>query len=354
MSEENIKEALAGIIHPETKKGILESGTLKEIIVNNSGVKLVFYSQKVKDPVLMAVINACIKTIHQTFGKDIKVEWSVKQPEKTPIPTKKGEIKGVKYTIAISSGKGGVGKSTVSANLAVTLAKKGYRVGLIDADIFGPSVPKMFGLEDYSPEVIREGEETRIIPAEKYGIKILSIGFFVKPEDATIWRGPMASGALKQLIFETKWDDLDYLLFDMPPGTSDIQITLVNELSLSGAVIVSTPQKVALADAVKGIAMFRNKNVNVPILGLIENMAWFTPKELPENKYYIFGQDGCVNLAKENNLPLLGQVPIISGIMDGAEEGIPASLDQDSEVASIYMSIAEKLEKQLRISAVLS
>ncbi len=220
----------------------------------------------------------------------------------------------MKYTVAISSGKGGVGKSTVSANLAVALAKLGYKVGLLDADIYGPSMPKMFGLEDEHPtaEVI-DGKEW-ILPIEKYGVKLLSIGFFVDPDKALIWRGAMASNAIKQLINDAQWGELDYFLLDLPPGTSDIHLTLVQALQLSGAIVVSTPQQVALADARKGLQMFQTDKIEVPILGLVENMAWFTPAELPENRYYIFGKDGCKNLAEEKNVPLLAQIPIVQSI----------------------------------------
>ncbi|GAB4286915.1 MAG: hypothetical protein Kow0068_12580 [Marinilabiliales bacterium] len=256
-------------------------------------------------------------------------------------------IKNVKNIIAIASGKGGVGKSTVSVNLAISLAKKDKKVGLIDADIFGPSIPKMFGLEDERPFVKEENGKELIIPIEKYGIKILSIGFFVDKSNAVIWRGPMASNFLKQLIEQADWGELDYLLVDLPPGTSDIHLTLVQTVTLSGSIIITTPQEVALADARKGVAMFRNDKINVPVIGIIENMSWFTPEELPENKYYIFGKDGGKNLAEELHVPLLGQIPLILSIRENSDKGTPDVLRDNSQSMSIFNNIAEKAIKEI-------
>ena len=243
--------------------------------------------------------------------------------------------------IAVSSGKGGVGKSTVAANLAVALAKLGYKVGLLDADIFGPSVPKMFHME--AENIFAEMKDGRqvLIPAMKYGVKILSIGFFVNPDTATLWRGGMASNALKQLIADADWGELDYFVLDTPPGTSDIHLTLLQNLAITGAVIVSTPQAVALADARKGIDMYRNDKVNVPILGLVENMAWFTPVELPENKYYLFGKEGVKRLAEEMQVPLLGQIPIVQSICESGDEGEPAAVKDDTMTALAFRNLAE-------------
>lgn len=232
----------------------------------------------------------------------------------------------IKHRIAIASGKGGVGKSTVTSNLAVTLAKLGYKVGLVDADIYGPSMPKMFGVEDAKPIMVEvEGQEL-IEPVEKFGVKMLSVGFFVKVEDALVWRGPMATNALRQIIQQVYWGELDYLLFDLPPGTGDVHITLSTEFKPDGAIIVGTPQEVALADVVKGIKMFTGPNVNVPIIGLVENMAWFTPAELPDNKYYIFGKEGCKKLAESYQLPLLGQIPLVQSICEAGDGGTPSAL----------------------------
>ena len=248
-----------------------------------------------------------------------------------------------KHIIAIHSGKGGVGKSTVTANLAVALANRGYRVGLLDADIHGPSIPKMFHCEDARPYSVEEEGRTLIEPIEQYGVKMLSIGFFVDPQQAVIWRGGMASNAIKQLIEDAHWGELDYFLIDLPPGTSDIHLTLISELQLTGVIVVTTPQPVALVDARKGVEMFRNEKVNVPILGLIENMAWFTPAELPQNKYYIFGKDGGKRLAQELNVPLLGQIPLVQSIREGGDEGMPVALQAGHPAAMEFDRVADKL-----------
>ena len=252
----------------------------------------------------------------------------------------------VKNVIAVSSGKGGVGKSTVAANLAVALAKQGYKVGLLDADIFGPSVPKMFHME--AERIFAEMKDGRqlLIPALKYGVKVLSIGFFVNPDTATLWRGGMASNALKQLIADADWGELDYFVLDTPPGTSDIHLTLLQNLAITGAVIVSTPQEVALADARKGIDMYQNDKVNVPILGLVENMAWFTPAELPENKYYIFGREGVKRLAEEMQVPLLGQIPLVQGIRESGDEGEPAAVKENTLTALAFDNLAQRVVEE--------
>jgi len=249
-------------------------------------------------------------------------------------------LPGVKNLIAIASGKGGVGKSTVAVNLAVALAKTGAKVGLIDADIYGPSIPKMFGAEGERPSGVRVDGKERIQPLKKYGVNFLSIGFFVKTEDAVVWRGPMASNALKQLITDGNWGTLDYLLFDLPPGTSDIHLTLVQTVPVTGAIIVSTPQDVALADVIRGVNMFKGKGVDVPVLGLIENMAWFTPEELPNNKYYIFGKEGAIKLAEKLDLPVLGQVPIVQGIREGGDTGNPVAFNENTITSKVFEEIA--------------
>lgn len=273
---------------------------------------------------------------------DIKGNISVKSKQ-APRPELPELLPEVKNIIAVASGKGGVGKSTVCTNLAVALAQKGYKVGLLDADIFGPSVPKMLGVEDGAPALENKDGRDLIVPIENYGIKMLSIGFFVKKEDAVVWRGAMAGNALKQLIGDADWGELDYFLIDFPPGTSDIHLTLVQTLPITGAVIVSTPQEVALADARKGISMFTGDKINVPILGLVENMAWFTPAELPENKYYIFGKEGCKKLAEEQGYALLGQIPIVQSIREGGDDGQPVALQQESITGMAFSQLADNL-----------
>jgi ATP-binding protein involved in chromosome partitioning len=255
----------------------------------------------------------------------------------------------VRNAIAVGSGKGGVGKSTIAVNLAVALAKMGYATGLIDADVYGPSIPKMLDLESVKPEVRQIDGQDRIIPAEKFNVKVLSIGFFVDQKEALVWRGPMATSALKQLIYDGYWGDLDYLLIDLPPGTGDVHLTLVQSLAVTGVVIVSTPQAVALADAIKGISMFTGKSIRVPVLGLVENMAWFTPEELPENRYYIFGKDGCKNLAAELKVPLLGQIPLVQGIREGGDYGRPVADDENSISGKAFMELARETVRQVGI-----
>ena len=256
-------------------------------------------------------------------------------------------LPGVKNIIAIASGKGGVGKSTVAVNLAVALAKTGATVGLIDADIFGPSIPLMFGEEEAHPEIeVVEGREM-IVPVEKYGVKILSIGFFGAKENALIWRGPVASNALKQLIVQGLWGELDYMLIDLPPGTSDIHLTTVQTIPVTGSVIVTTPQDVALADVIKGVSMFKSKSIDVPVLGIIENMSWFTPEELPDNKYYIFGKDGGKNMAQYMEIPFLGQIPIVMSIREGGDSGVPVAWNENSVAGKSFIELAHNVIQQL-------
>ena len=282
--------------------------------------------------------------IHLYVGKEVEIEGNISVVSRQAMRPEVGKfLPQVKNVIAISSGKGGVGKSTVSANLAIALARLGYKVGLLDADIFGPSVPKMFNIEEARPYAENIDGRDLIIPIEQYGIKLLSIGFFVESDQAVLWRGAMASNALKQLIADAHWGDLDYFVLDMPPGTSDIHLTLVQTLGITGAVVVSTPQEVALADARKGIDMFTNEKVNVPVLGLVENMAWFTPAELPENKYYIFGKEGCKRLAESMNVPLLGQIPIVQSICEGGDSGKPVALDGDTIVGKAFRDLARSV-----------
>ena len=336
-----ITDALATVMYPGTKKNLIESDMLADQPqIDGMKVKVILTFPRDTDPFLKSTVKAAEAAIHYHVGKEVEVEI-VTEFKSQPRPEVGKLLPEVKNIIAVSSGKGGVGKSTVAANLAIALARLGYKVGLLDCDIFGPSVPKMFQVEDARPYAVKKDGRDLIEPVEKYGIKVLSIGFFVNPDTATLWRGGMASNALKQLIADADWGELDYFILDTPPGTSDIHLTLLQTLAITGAVIVSTPQNVALADARKGIDMYSNDKVNVPILGLVENMAWFTPAELPENKYYIFGKEGCKNLAKEMNVPLLAQIPLVQSICENGDNGTPAALDNSSITGLAFLNLAQ-------------
>ena len=346
ITEELVKEVLKKIIHPEQNKDLVELGIVQDVKVGANEVSLNLKFNKVNDPLKNSLKRVCEDELHKAFGTktEIKIELVTNLQVNKPKPEPK--VNTFHNIIAVSSGKGGVGKSTVATNLAVALGITGAKVGLIDADIFGPSLPKMMGVENERPLVENvEGKEL-LVPVEAHGIKVLSIGFFIPADDATVWRGPMASNAFTQLIKDAKWGELDYLVVDLPPGTSDIHLTLVQTLSVNGAIIVSTPQNVALADAIKGISMFNNANINVPILGIIENMAWFTPEELPENKYYIFGKEGGKKLSEKLNVPLLGQIPIVQSICDNGDNGTPSVLTKDA-VSEAFKKTAENIRTQL-------
>ena len=345
MSPQEIINALSEVRYPGTGKNIVESGMLEDDIrISGFAVSFSLIFPKDNDPFrksLMKAAEAAIKTFVEPNAQVTIHEKFLK--ENMPAGADKEQpLRGAKI-IAISSGKGGVGKSTVACNLAIALSNKGYRVGLLDADIHGPSQPKMFHVEDYRPEAENVGGRDLICPAENYGVKLLSIGFFTNPGQAIVWRGGMASNAIKQLINDGNWGELDYFLIDLPPGTSDIHLTIVQTLQLSGAIVVTTPQPVALIDARKGIDMFRNEKINVPVLGIIENMAWFTPAELPNNRYYIFGQDGGKLLAEEMEVPLLGQIPLVQSIREGGDNGLPIAIQAGHPAAAYYEQIASVL-----------
>lgn len=336
-----ITDVLKQVIYPGTKKSIIESEMLADDVrIDGQKVSFTLIFPRETDPFLKSTLKAVEAQLHYSLGKDIEVSINT-EFRSAPRPEVGKLLPDVKNIIAVSSGKGGVGKSTVAANLAIALARLGYKVGLLDTDIFGPSMPKMFGVETERPYAVEKNGRQLIEPLEKYGVKLLSIGFFVNPDTATLWRGSMASNALKQLIADADWGELDYFILDTPPGTSDIHLTLLQTLAITGAIIVSTPQAVALADARKGIDMYRNEKVNVPILGLVENMAWFTPAELPENKYYIFGQNGCKNLAKELDCPLLAQIPIIQSIRESGDNGQPSAAQVDSVSGQAFINLAQ-------------
>ena len=343
-----IMDALATVMYAGTKKNVVESGMVADTpsVAAPAAegdpwrVKVVLEFPRDTDPFLKSTVKAAEAAIKYHCGQDVEV--TIETEFKTaPRPEVGQLLPGVKNIIAVSSGKGGVGKSTVSANLAIALARLGYKVGLLDTDIFGPSMPKMFDIEDARPYAVKKDGRDLICPVEQYGVKLLSIGFFVSPDTATLWRGGMATSALKQLIADADWGELDYFILDTPPGTSDIHLTLLQTLPITGAIIVSTPQQVALADARKGIDMYRNEKVNVPILGLIENMAWFTPAELPENRYYIFGKEGCKQLAEEMQVPLLAQIPLVQSICDNGDAGTPAALNSDSATGLAFINLAQ-------------
>lgn len=344
-----ILDALSKVRYPGTGKDIVSAGMVDDNIrIEGMKVSFSLIFEKPTDPFIKSLVKSAEAAILTYVGKDVEIVGNIDvKTVQVPRPEVEKLLPQVKNIIAISSGKGGVGKSTVSANLAVSLAKLGYKVGLLDADIFGPSMPKMFQVEDARPFLEKIEGRDLIIPIEKYGVKLLSIGFFVNQDQATVWRGGMASNALKQLIADANWGELDYFLIDLPPGTSDIHLTIVQTVALTGAIVVSTPQAVALADARKGINMFTNEKVNVPILGLVENMAWFTPAELPENKYYIFGKEGCKQLAEEVSVPLLGQIPIVQSICEGGDSGVPVALNEDSITGKAFLALAESVVQQV-------
>ncbi len=348
-SEDQILKCLGKIKHPEKKKDIVSLGMISAINSGENGISITITPEKSNDPFISSIRSTIVKTLKEELGPEAVINEIVVQPK--VIVGKQHEkpreiLPGVTNIIAVSSGKGGVGKSTISVNLAIALARKGYKVGLLDADVFGPSVPRMFDAEKYRPEVMSDKDGDHIIPLNKFGVKVLSTGFFVDPSEAVIWRGPMASNFLKQLITQGAWKSLDYLLVDLPPGTSDIHLTLVQEVPVTGAIVVSTPQEVALADAIKAISMFRSEKIDVPVLGLVENMSWFTPAELPDNKYYIFGRDGGKKLADKMKVPFLGQIPLVQSICEGSDQGDPAALG-DSATGNAFMELAEQLTRSV-------
>ena len=345
MYPQQIIDALQHVRYPGTGKNLIEGGMLEDDIrISGLEVSFSLIFEKDNDPFRKSVVKAAETAIHTYVDENAAVHIHTKFIKQNMAP-KSDSVENLRanQVIAIHSGKGGVGKSTISANLAITLAKQGYKVGLLDADIHGPSIPKMFHTEGCRPVSTPVNGRNLIEPIEQYGVKMLSIGFFVDPQQAVVWRGGMASNAIKQLIQDANWGELDYFLIDLPPGTSDIHLTLVQHLHLTGAIVVTTPQPVALVDARKGVDMFLNEKINVPVLGLIENMAWFTPAELPNNRYYIFGKDGGKQLAEELNIPLLGQVPLVQSIREGGDEGAPIALQDGHPASQMFESICQHL-----------
>ena len=347
---DQVLEKLKMVKHPESGKDIVSLGMVEDLEISGNNVKFNLVVKN-KDPFAKSLVKSCDRTLKFYLSEDLEVEVGTKISdfEAVKFAAPKRPLSGVKNIIGVASGKGGVGKSTVAANLAVALAKTGAKVGLLDTDIYGPSVPTMFDLENAKPVATEVDGKTLIEPIEKYGIKLLSVGFFVEPDKALIWRGSMATNALNQFMNDGNWGQLDYMVLDMPPGTGDIHLTLVQAVGITGVVIVSTPQKVALADARKGVSMFKQKDINVPVLGLVENMAYFTPAELPENKYYLFGKDGVKNLAEEMNVPLLGEIPIVQGIMEAGDKGKPIALNMEDPMGLAFHELAKNVIKQTEL-----
>jgi ATP-binding protein involved in chromosome partitioning len=349
ITKQDVWNALKTISLPGEGENIVDRGVVTNLMIFGDQIDI---DLQLDNPSLQArkkLEVALIKTLHEQVYEKAKVKVNIKvvAPQKPAETIKGSPIPGIENIIAISSGKGGVGKSTVTANIAVTLAQMGCKVGVLDADIYGPSIPTMFDMEGARPLSVQVDGKSKMEPIENYGVKVLSIGFFTKPDQAVIWRGPMASKALNQMIFDAAWGALDFLLIDLPPGTGDIHLSIVQALPISGAVVVSTPQNVALADARKGIAMFQQDSIQVPVLGIVENMSYFTPKELPENKYYIFGERGAEYLAKDKEVPFLGGVPLVQSVREAADFGRPAVLQENGIVVEEFVSITKNLVSQV-------
>ena len=347
ITKEQVLKALRKVDDPDLKKDLVTLNMIEGVFIEGNKIQFTVVLTTPACPLKEFLRQECEKAIEEAFGKGVETDIRMTS-NVTTIRNEAPILPNVKNIIAIASGKGGVGKSTVTANLAVSLARTGAKVGLIDADIFGPSIPVMFNCEHEQPNMVQENGKNIIIPLEQYGVKLMSIGFLTPAEHAVIWRGPMAGSALRQFLSDTRWGDLDYLLIDLPPGTSDIHLTLVQTVPVTGAIIVTTPQKVAVADARKGLAMFQQPQINVPVLGVVENMAYFTPEELPDHKYYIFGREGGQNLAEKAGVPFLGQIPLVQGIRESGDTGYPAVLKNDI-TAEAFKVLAETLARQIAI-----
>jgi ATP-binding protein involved in chromosome partitioning len=345
-----IISALRHVDDPDLRKDLVTLDMIRNIIIDGRKVSFEVVLTTPACPLKNQIRQACVDAIHKYVNPGLDVTIEMTSRVTSLRKETEAMLKEVKNIIAVGSGKGGVGKSTVAVNLAVSLAKSGAKVGLIDADIYGPSIPMMLGMVSERPAAIDKDGKTYVIPFKKFGIKVLSIGFFVDQTKALIWRGPMASMALRQLFNETEWGELDYMVIDLPPGTGDIPLTLIQDFPLTGAIIVSTPQQLAIADVRKAADMFRNEKINIPILGLVENMSYFTPPDAPEKKYYIFGEDGCTKFAEELNIPILGQIPIVSSIADSGDSGTPIVMDNQSPVTVAFTALAENVAQQIAIS----
>lgn len=342
-----VLKALSTVNDPDIKRDLVSLNMIKDVVVSDDTVSFTVVLTTPACPLKEMIRKDCEAAVRKIAGDAITINIKMTSSV-TTLRDNAPLLPGVKNIVAVASGKGGVGKSTVTTNLAVALAMAGAKVGLIDADIFGPSIPLMFNTEKEQPAVKVVNGKNIIIPLEQYGVKLMSIGYLAPADSAIVWRGPMASSALKQFISDSDWGELDYLFIDLPPGTSDIHLTLVQTVPVTGAIIVTTPQKVAVADATKGVAMFQQPQINVPVLGVVENMAYFTPEELPENKYYIFGKDGGLNLAQKFGVPFLGQIPLVQGIRESGDSGLPAVM-KDGPAATAFHEVAESVARQIAI-----
>lgn len=347
IKKEDVLKALSTVIDPDFKKDLVSLGMIKDVEVFDHKISFTVELTTPACPLKEIIRGDCLKAVSEISGEEYEIDINMSS-NVTSVIDESPILPYIKNIIAVASGKGGVGKSTVCTNLAIALAKTGAKVGLIDADIFGPSIPTMFNCENEQPEVIQKNEKNMIIPIEQYGVKLISIGFLSPSDSAIVWRGPMAGSALKQFMSDTDWGELDYLLIDLPPGTSDIHLTLVQTVPVTGAVLVTTPQKVALADAVRGFQMFKQPQINVPVLGVVENMAYFTPAELPDNKYFIFGKEGGKRLAEQYDVPLLGQIPLVQAIRESGDEGYPAVL-KDDVTGAAFVDLAQELARRVAI-----
>lgn len=346
ITKTQIEMALSHVNDPDLGQSLIALGMIENIEIEGLKVKFDLVLTTPACPMKKKMSDDCVNAIHEYVDRNAEVEINL--TSRQPKPIDKNEfLPTVKHVIAVASGKGGVGKSTVAANLAISLAKTGAKVALVDADIYGPSIPIMFDVQDEQIYGMEKDGKTYMLPIEKYGIKLMSIGFFVDTNKAMVWRGPMASSTLKQLIGETWWDEIDYMVVDMPPGTGDIQLTIAQTLPVSGAIIVSTPQQVALADVVRGVEMFQQEGINIPVLGFVENMAYFTPAELPNNKYYIFGKEGCSKLAQQMNIPLLSEIPLVQSIAESGDKGNPISLAYGTPESMAFATLAENTVKEI-------
>ena len=351
LTKNQISKILSNVHFDSTKEDIISNGSVKNIVVFDKEIvidlEILKPTLQAKNTIKRKITDSLKNNID--FNIDVKINFILISEKEPTIYNSTKKIKNVSNIIAISSGKGGVGKSTITANLAVSLSKMGFKVGILDADIYGPSIPEMFDVSGQKPLAVDVDGKSKMKPIENYGVKILSIGFFTKIDQAVIWRGPMASKALNQMIFDADWGILDFLLVDLPPGTGDIHLSIMQSLPISGAVVISTPQKIALNDARKGVSMFKKENINVPVLGIIENMAYFIPNELPENKYYLFGKEGAKNLSTDLNIPFLGEVPIIQSVREAADFGRPAAMQENTISEDIFKSVSKNMLSQLLI-----